>query len=92
MGLLDRMFGGALGAKLLKRRQDAEPAAPAAGQYIPADELDPIRTQPTPVGNGFVERAGRFYRENPKLVYTIGSAVLAIALARLAQNRRRIQP
>jgi hypothetical protein len=32
--------------------------------------------------------AGRFYRNNTKLVHTVGSAALAIALARMLQKRR----
>jgi hypothetical protein len=91
MGLIGKVIGGALGAKLLKRMDNAYRDPPTSGQYIPANQVDPARTQPTPMAggvNGIVERAGRFYRENPKLVHTLGSAAVAIALARLAQRRR----
>jgi hypothetical protein len=88
MGLLGKVIGGVLAAEVLKRLESGARSAPAGTQYIPANQPDTMRMQPTRVGNGLVERAGRFYRENPKLVHTIGSAALAIALARLAQRRR----
>jgi hypothetical protein len=87
MGLLGKMIGGAIGAKLLKKLGSAG-RAPAGGQYIPANELDTVRTPVVRGTGGMVDRAGRFYKENPKLVHTLGSAALAIALARLAQRRR----
>lgn len=101
MGLIGKMITGAIGAKLLKRLQNAQRPVYAdrrvatTGQYIPANQvdnvrgqLDSVRGQVTGQGNRIVERAGRFYKENPKLVHTIGSAALAIALARLSQRRR----
>jgi hypothetical protein len=88
MGLIGKMIGGAIAANLLKRLENGARSVPEQIQYIPASQPDTMRTQPTRVGNGIVDRAGRFYRENPRLVHAIGSAALAIALARLAQRRR----
>ena len=91
MGLIGKVITGAIGAKLLNRLQNGArtttSTTPQAGaEYIPANQLDPVGTGPSGTAGALVERAGRFYRENPKLV-TVGSAALAIALAALAKRR-----
>jgi len=88
MGLISKVIGGAIGAKVLKRLQNRARSRPAGGEYIPARDLDAARTYPTPYGGSLLERCGRFCQDNPKLVTTIGSAALAIALASLARRRR----
>ena len=87
MGVIGKVIGGVLGAKLLKRLEKGA-RSPAGGEYIPAGELDAARSYPARPGGVLLERCGRFCRENPKLVGTIGSAALAIALASLARRRR----
>ncbi len=94
MGMLGRIVGGALAAKLLHRaiasKQESTQVGTPGGQYIPATQADTPPAQAGWRGNAMVEKAGRFYRENPKLVHSIGSAALAIALASYAQSRKRI--
>jgi hypothetical protein len=88
MGLLTKTIGTIAGAKLLKRMQEAQRDPAASGQYIPAGQADRARPYPTRMNDTLLARCGRFCQENPKLVTTVGSAVLAIALAKLAQRRR----
>lgn len=87
MGLIGKMIGGAIGAKVLQRLERGARSRPTAttrnGEYIPANA--PVGH---PAGGALLERCGRFCKENPKLVTTIGSAALAIALASLAKRRR----
>jgi hypothetical protein len=90
MGMIGRIVGGALAAKLLHRAIASKQDTTQGGQYLPANQADTPPAQSGWRGNGMVEKAGRFYRENPKLVHSIGSAALAIALASYAQRRRRI--
>ena len=90
MGLIGKVIAGAIGAKVLKRMENGARSRPVDGEYIPARNLDTARTYPTPYGNSLIERCGRFCKENPKLVTTLGSAALAIALASLAKRRRML--
>jgi len=90
MGLLGKVIGGAIGAKVLKRLENGARSRPVGGEYIAARDLDAARTYPTPYGSSLLDRCGRFCKENPKLVTTLGSAALAIALASLAKRRRML--
>lgn len=97
MGLLARILTGKLAAKVIGRAIDKRAAARArasAGaravpkaEYIPAAEVA-ARTQgrSAAVAGG----AGRFYRQNARMVNTLGAAALALVLARLMQQRRRL--
>jgi hypothetical protein len=75
MGMIGKVVSGVIGAKLLHSAMDSK--VNSNTQYIPA------RGE-----TGIMDKASRFYRENPKLVHTIGSAVVAIALAKFAQRNR----
>jgi hypothetical protein len=84
MGMLGRIIGGAIGAKVLHSLATRE--ATREGQYIPAPTSDaslPVATR----SGSLVDRAGQFYAENPKLVHTAGAAALAIALAAIGKRR-----
>ena len=88
MGLLTRIITGNIAAKAVNKaiaRHEARQAARArAGQYIPAGEAA-ASVVPTR-GTSLVDRAGAVYRNNPKLVGSIG---IAAGLAALAMLRRR---
>lgn len=42
----------------------------------------------TPVKGNALDRAGRIYQRNPKLVATVGAAALALIAAGLSRRRR----
>ena len=86
MGLLTKIITGSIAAKAVDKaiaRHDARQAA-RAGQYIPAGE-SAASVIPTR-GTSVIDRAGAVYRNNPKLVGTIG---IVAGLAALAMMRRR---
>lgn len=88
MGLLAKLITGNIAAKAVNKaiaRHEARQAARAgAGQYIPAGE-SAASVVPTR-GMSVVDRAGAIYRNNPKLVGSIG---IAAGLAALAMLRRK---
>jgi hypothetical protein len=84
MGMFARILTAAAGAKLL---HGAVSRPTQSGQYIPATQADPAPGTIASRANDIVGRAKAFYAENPKLVHTVGTAALAIALASFAKRR-----
>ena len=92
MGLLAKILTGKLAAKAIDRAIDKRAAKKARGvpqgEYIPAAQ--PQAQQAAVHGRTRVamDGAGRFYRQNSKMVNTLGAAALALVLARFMQQRR----
>jgi hypothetical protein len=85
MGMIGRIIGGALGAKLLHGAMNRNTAGSA--QYIPAADPTGTALQPANPAGDLVGRARDYYAQNPKLVHTVGAAAVAIALASFARKR-----
>ena len=73
MGLFDRLL--------------AKRPAPAGTDYVPVNQADTAVTRATQFGNSVVDRAGRVYKQNPKMIKTIASGALLIAAAVFAKRK-----
>jgi hypothetical protein len=83
MGLIGKILAAKLVAKLTERLDRAQTDPPPKADYIPA------RGSKTRAPAGvLLDRAGRIYQRNPKLVATISAAALALIAAGLARRRR----
>jgi hypothetical protein len=81
MGILGRILG---------QRNDT---VATTGQYIPADSSQTTALSRTgnailESGNAMLDRAGRYYKENPRKVQLLGLLAAAAVLARVKQGRR----
>ncbi|HET7730032.1 MAG TPA: hypothetical protein VFK48_08380 [Usitatibacter sp.] len=90
MGLLGKIIAAKATAaavnKMNNRYKDPTPEYIPAGQGVPATTS---RTGMSGLGanaTAIADRAGRFYRENPKLVGTVGIAAALMVLSRLKQR------
>jgi hypothetical protein len=82
MGILGKIFASKLAASAVERalrRTDG----PSEGQYIPANASRPALT----ASGSILDRAGQFYRQNPKKVHAFGAVAAALLLTRLGQRR-----
>ena len=77
--------GGALGSVMAPGATQV--SAEQAGQLTP-EQVQAIAAHAEQAHPGVVERLGHFYAEHPTLVKTLGSAALAIALARLKERQQ----
>jgi hypothetical protein len=74
---------GILGRILNRPRSDT---VAENGQYIPASA--PQTPAAAGRGSAILDRAGRFYRENPRKVQALGLVAAAMLLTRMGQRRR----
>ena len=91
MGILSKMLGLKVAQKVVQRldaRADAKDAQLRRQQYIPAGQPDPASAGWR--GNAMVQKAGQFYHQNPKLVASLATVVLAGVAAALAKKQRRL--
>lgn len=89
--LLGGAAGGGLGSILGKLTQGgAAPASisPAQASTLTPDQVQVIADHAEQHSPGIVDKMSGFYAEHPGLVKTLGSAALAIALAKMAENHR----
>jgi uncharacterized protein (DUF2345 family) len=82
MGILGKIFAGKLAANAMNRA-NRRTDLPAEGQYIPAARSDIALGAP----GSILDRAGQFYKQNPKKVHALGAVAAAILLTRLGQRR-----
>lgn len=82
--LLASSAGGAL-ARLLPAGQNQ--LTPEQASQLSTADVAQIAAQAEQSSPGVVERVGHFYAEHPTLVKTLGSAALAIALAKLREHQ-----
>ena len=88
MGMLSKLLGLKVAQKVVQRldaRADAKDAQ-LRQQYIPAGQPDP-RLAGGWRGNAMVQKAGNFYHQNPKLVASLATVLLAGVAAALAKKR-----
>ena len=84
MGLIGKILVAKLVTKLTERLDRAHRDPVPRAEYIPASRAQPARAR----GNALVDRAGRLYQRNPKLVATVGAAALALIAAGMSRRRR----
>jgi hypothetical protein len=84
MGLIGKILAAKLVAKLTERLDRAQTGPLPRAEYIPARRAQPPRGR----GGALLDRAGRLYQRNPRLVATLGTAALALIAAGLARRRR----
>jgi hypothetical protein len=85
--MLSKLLGLKVAQKVVQRldaRADAKDAQ-LRQQYIPAGQ--PYPAQGGWRGNTVVQKAGQFYQQNPKLVASLATVVLAGVAAALAKKR-----
>jgi len=83
--VLAQAAGGALGSVMAPGATQV--TAEQASQLTP-EQVQAIAAHAEQAHPGVVERLGHFYAEHPTLVKTLGSAVLAIALAKLKDRQQ----
>jgi hypothetical protein len=81
MGILGKLFAGKMAMKALERMKDTQ----ATAQYIPAGQAG--GTSLARSGTALLDRAGQFYRENPRKVQALGAVAAAILLTSLKKRR-----
>ena len=69
-------------------RADSSPIAPQQASQVTAAQVQEIATHAEQQDPGVLDKIGGFYADHPQLVKTLGSAVLAIALAGVARRMR----
>jgi hypothetical protein len=91
--VLSRQEGADSGGKLslinLLRSGQPTPITPEQAQEIPAGAVEEIAAQAAKKDPSVIDQVSRFYAAHPTLVKTLGSAVLSIALSRIAQRSQR---
>ncbi|HUP30178.1 MAG TPA: hypothetical protein VM122_08405 [Usitatibacter sp.] len=88
MGLLSKIIAAKATSKVVQKMNERSRAAPQ-GEYIPAG-----RTVPGSTGTGLqstanaaLNRAGEFYKQNPKMVAGLGVAAALMALSALKRRQ-----
>lgn len=85
MGILEKLFAGKMVMSAAERARE-DRAARRAGTYIPATQAESTGIAAT--ANSVLDRAGRFYRENPKKVQALGLIAAAVLLTRMSSKGR----
>ena len=82
--------GGGLGAILgkLTGGGTATSISPAQASTLTPDQVQVIAAHAEQHNPGIVDKLSGFYAEHPTLVKTLGSAALAIAMAKMAEHQR----
>jgi hypothetical protein len=87
MGLLGKIIAAKATTKVVQKMNDRSRAMKAQPEYIPAGSSLPAgRTGLQTTANAYLDRAGRFYKENPKMVASIGVAAALMALSALKKR------
>lgn len=83
MGLIGKILAAKLLAKLTQRLDRAQTDPVPRAEYTRAGGGRHAGAR----GNVLLDRAGRIYQRNPKLVATVGAAALAIIAAGLSRRK-----
>ncbi|HKW79709.1 MAG TPA: hypothetical protein VJQ49_01755 [Casimicrobiaceae bacterium] len=87
-GVLSSILGsGALGG-LAGAVSGGGSIAPQDASKVSPDQVQQIAQHAEQKNPGIIDKMGSFYAQHPGLVKTLGSAVLAIALAKIANNMK----
>jgi hypothetical protein len=84
MGLLGKIIAAKATTKVVERMNERSRAMKAQPEYIPAGT--PTGTGMQTTANAYLDRAGRFYKENPKMVAGLGVAAALMALSALKKR------
>jgi hypothetical protein len=84
MGILGKLLAGKVVMSAAERAR-ANRAARRTGQFIPANQTESTGLAAT--ANSVLDRAGQFYRENPKKVHALGLIAAAVLLTRMSKGR-----
>jgi hypothetical protein len=84
VSFLGNILAAKLVAKVTERLDRAQTAPPVTGEYIPASQAQSFEGH----GNALLDRVARLYERNPRLVATVGTALVAILVAALSRRRR----
>jgi hypothetical protein len=87
MGILGKILAGKMVMNAVKgARAESSAAGASAGQYIPAGAAESTAISRT--GTAILDKAGRFYKENPRKVQALGLLAAAMLLSRVKQRGR----
>ena len=82
MSILGSAGLGALASKL----PTGGPIAPETAEQVPPQVVEQVAKHVEEQDPSIVDRLGAIYAEHPTLIKTLGSAVLAVTLAKLANR------
>jgi hypothetical protein len=88
-GVLASIAGGSLSRMMGSATGGSAQVSPEQASKLSPDQVQEIATHAEQHDPGVVDRIGGMYAQHPQLVKTLGSAVLAIALAGVANRMRR---
>lgn len=87
MGLLGKIIAAKATTKVVQKMNERSRAMKSQGEYIPASRTAAAGgTGLQTTANAYLDRAGRFYKENPKMVASIGVAAALMALSALKKR------
>lgn len=90
-GASSGVVGGILG-RIFGNRADENPTpttlTPNQASQLTPQQVNDIATHAEKQNPGIIDRLGEFYAQHPQLVKTLGSAALAITLAKVANRMR----
>jgi hypothetical protein len=87
--MLPSLLGSsAIGGMLSQVLSSGGTITPAQAQQIPPDVVQQIATHAEKQDPSIIDRVSGIYAEHPQLIKTLGSGVLAIALAKFAQAQK----
>jgi len=84
-GMLGAGVGGSLG-ELLRRLGGGSTVTPEQAESITPEQVQEVAHRAEQQHPGIVDKVSDFYAQHPTLIKTLGSAALAIALAKMAQR------
>lgn len=88
MGLLSKILAAKATTHVVQKMNQRSRAAKAEAEYIPAGQTLPTRGSSLQTHAGaYIDRAGRFYKENPKMVAGLGVAAALMALSALKRRQ-----
>lgn len=88
-GALASLAGGSLMRLLGRPASGAAQVTPEQASQLSPEQVQEIATHAEQHDPGIVDRIGGMYAQHPQLVKSLGSAVLAVALAGVANRMRR---
>ena len=88
-GVLASIAGGSLSRLLGHTTGGAAPVTPDQASALSPEQVQEIASHAEQRDPGIVDRIGGIYAQHPQIVKTLGSAVLDVALAGVANRMRR---
>jgi hypothetical protein len=89
MGLLSKIIAAKATTRVVQKMNERSRAAKAQAEYIPAGQSVPA-TRATALqtnATAMLDRAGQFYKQNPKMVAGLGVAAALMALSALKRRQ-----